>query len=353
MKCKDCGYNNKLLTHYCINCGKPTKYPFYLQAWFWVIVEIIMVGIDNVPLTLITFAIVIYMVVIDIKHNKVIKAYKKSYLNALDYDSQNISNAPFNRNIGTNNESHKPRCKESPNKKVTFDVEAFNSIPPSEIVLEKKTINNVEQFEKVHYTNVTVRTNYDKLGNFVVIDTETTGLNGKNDKIVELAAIRFEKWEAVEKFETLVNPRIKIPKAASSKNNIYDDMVQNSPSIEEVIKSFSDFIKGYSIVGQNLNFDLEFLHYAGAEYRGFKTKYYDTIDLAKKILTSPRSKVFNPELGYTVPVEEYDVENYKLSTLAEYYGIGDDSLAHRAAYDAFITGLVFKKIVDQKISRNE
>ena len=67
-----------------------------------------------------------------------------------------------------------------------------------------------------------------------------------------MAAIRFENWEAVEKFETLVNPKIKIPKAVSSKNNVYDDMVQNSPYIEEVIKSFSDFIKGYCIVGQNL-----------------------------------------------------------------------------------------------------
>ena len=46
---------------------------------------------------------------------------------------------------------------------------------------------------------------------------------------------------------------------------------------------------------------------------------------------------------------DYDVEDYKLTTLCDYYGIRDNTFAHRALPDALATGLLFKKLAQDKI----
>lgn len=341
MKCKLCGHKNRPLTHFCVECGSPLKSPIYLKIWLWAFI-LIAASVNNalflVFLSLIGLGFSIYW---RTKHTKVLKLRQA----AIEQSKQraNISFTPTSV-------SSTPQIQKSRQSTTYFDVHEFESIPSHKIEEKPLTGAEIEDFEKVHYTNVTVRTNYDKLGSFVAIDTETTGLRGSRDEIVEIAAVKFENWKPVEKFETLINPQVSIPKEASRVNHIYDDMVKDAPLVENVIMDFSEFVKGYNIVGQNLNFDLEFLHYAGATYQS-KIKYYDTIDLAKKVLTTPRSTVWDSELGYTVPVYEYDVENYKLSTLADYYGIGDDSRAHRATYDAYITGLVFQSVVKDKLEK--
>ena len=45
-----------------------------------------------------------------------------------------------------------------------------------------------------------------QLENFISIDVETTGLDIKQHKIIELAACRFENGLIVEKYSKLVNP---------------------------------------------------------------------------------------------------------------------------------------------------
>ena len=47
---------------------------------------------------------------------------------------------------------------------------------------------------------------------FICLDCETTGLDSKHDKIIELAAIKFSFDKVIDKFETLINPKIPIPK---------------------------------------------------------------------------------------------------------------------------------------------
>ena len=46
---------------------------------------------------------------------------------------------------------------------------------------------------------------------------------------------------------------------------------------------------------------------------------------------------------------DYDVEDYKLTTLCDYYEIRDNSFAHRALSDALATGLLFKNLAKDKI----
>ena len=46
---------------------------------------------------------------------------------------------------------------------------------------------------------------------------------------------------------------------------------------------------------------------------------------------------------------DYDVENYKLPTLCEYYEIRDNSSSHRAISDALATGILFHNLAQSKI----
>ena len=184
------------------------------------------------------------------------------------------------------------------------------------------------------------------------MDIETTGLSSTKDKIIEIAAIRFEDWVPVEKLHTLLNPEKHIPEEATAVNNISDDMVANSPRFSQIIESLDSFIGKASLVGHNLPFDLKFLYRYGYDFTTVKRHYYDTCEISKKTLKTPKKK-WDKDLGeYVINYNyDYDIENYKLTTLCDYYHIRDNLFAHRAMSDALATGILFQKLAQDKIER--
>lgn len=229
----------------------------------------------------------------------------------------------------------------------------IDAIPSFEVTVsdkkyEKQTVSQLE--ELIKYTNVTSKTSFDRIGSFVVIDTETTGLSSIKDSLVEVAAIRFEDWTPVEKFHTLINPGKHIPADASAINNITDEMVADAPTFSQVIDNLNSFVGNSNIVGHNLPFDLKFLYRHGYDFTTQKRKYYDTCEIAQKTLKKPKMKWDKENEEYVVNDNyDYDVENYKLTTLCDYYKIRDNSFAHRALSDALATGILFKRIAMDKI----
>lgn len=93
--------------------------------------------------------------------------------------------------------------------------------------------------------------------NFVVLDLETTGLQGpdKGGRIIEIGAVKVENFKIVDRFSTFVNPEVKISKKISDITNITNEMVNDSPTIWSVIHDLWDFINGYTIVAHNAKFD--------------------------------------------------------------------------------------------------
>ena len=232
---------------------------------------------------------------------------------------------------------------------------AIDQIPYIELKLtnnsyDKRSVSELD--ELVKYTNITAKTSLDRIGSFVVIDTETTGLSSTKDTIIEIAAIKFEDWVPVAKFHTLLNPGKHIPEDATAINNITDDMVADSPIFSQIIDCLSSFVGKSSIVGHNLPFDLKFLYRYGYNFTTDKRHYYDTCEIAKKTLKIPKMK-WDKEYGEYVVNDnyDYDVENYKLTTLCEYYQIRDNSFAHRAMSDALATGILFQKLAQDKVVR--
>lgn len=222
--------------------------------------------------------------------------------------------------------------KAVPQSYILFE-ELLSSIPRHEVLLNEHPAprGRIPAFDYVNISNVTRRTNLNKLCNFVVIDTETTGLNSRRDRIIEICAIRFRAWEPVEVFLTLVNPLKPIPEESLNIHGISDEMVEDAPVIDEVMEDFDSFIGEDDLLGHYIIFDLKFIHAAGSKYSAVNRKYYDTCTLAKYVKWN------------------YPPVNYKLVTLCDRFRIRDNAGAHRSFSDALATGLLFKKLVDEKV----
>jgi DNA polymerase-3 subunit epsilon len=149
----------------------------------------------------------------------------------------------------------------------------------------------------------------------VALDLETTGLSAERDRIVELAAVRWQNGKEIGHFQTLVNPGFPIPSRVIKVHGITDDMVKDAPVIGDVLPAFLQFCEADLVVAHNSPFDVRFLN---AECRRqrilfFSSPVADTCSLAKQRLTS--------------------CPNYKLETLKAALGLGKGQ-AHRALDDA-------------------
>lgn len=200
----------------------------------------------------------------------------------------------------------------------------------------------------ITYSTITKRTPRDKLGNFVVIDTETTGLRPTSCEIIDIAAIRFRNYKPVEKFSILLSSKKPIPNEITSINGITNQMVAGQPLFQQVAQSLVDFVGDDNLVGHNLPFDLSFIIRYGADVTQKKRKYYDTLTIARRTIKQLRKKWDREFEEYIIDYESDGIENYKLLTLCQWYGIQNPE-AHRAESDALATGFLFKALADDRL----
>lgn len=101
---------------------------------------------------------------------------------------------------------------------------------------------------------------------YVVIDTETTGSDGNNDRdgdaIIQIGAVRITggKITADDVFSRLVNPGRAISAGADRFHGITDDMVADAPAIETVLAEFLDYAGNAVLVGHNVTIDLALMN---------------------------------------------------------------------------------------------
>ena len=219
------------------------------------------------------------------------------------------------------------------------------SIPCFDIWISDVNRKRRRGYEEVKTSNITPKGTYDQ---FVVFDTETTGLAPSRDRIIEIGAVRFIDYVPVERFTVLVNPERPIPPDASAVNGITDDMVAYAPTISQVLPAFEEFIGSDTLVAHNLQFDLKFMFYSGSNLFDYKRKYIDTLEQAQRMLRRPR-RVYDPDTDSWGPdyYSDYDVEDHKLDTLCDYYNIRR-AQEHRADADALATGDLFLQLVAEK-----
>lgn len=94
---------------------------------------------------------------------------------------------------------------------------------------------------------------------YVAIDLETTGLSAKEDKIIEIGAIKVVDGKEQEIFETFINPGRSISEYITNVTGINDAMVENAPYIDTQIGDLVDFVGNLPLLGHNLIFDYSFI----------------------------------------------------------------------------------------------
>jgi DNA helicase-2/ATP-dependent DNA helicase PcrA len=161
---------------------------------------------------------------------------------------------------------------------------------------------------------------------YTAIDLETTGKDPATCHVVEIAAVRVRRGQAVAEFTSLVKPTIPIPPDATRTHGISDADVANAPSFAEAWPRFREFCGNDIVVAHNgYNYDFKVLHRLAGTLHGLGT--YDTIPLARELVPESRS----------------------LEHLAAKYGI-DVGQSHRALPDAHALAKVFVRLNEAKLA---
>ena len=153
---------------------------------------------------------------------------------------------------------------------------------------------------------------------YVVFDLETTGFSSKNDKIIEIGAVKIKNGEIIGNFSEFVNPKRPIPYKIIELTGINDDMVRNAETIEEILPKFLEFIGDSVVVAHNASFDCSFI-----------SKNCNDLGLT-----------FEPTIVDTVPLCRFlypELKSVKLNIVAKHLGVKLES-HHRAVDDAKATG---------------
>lgn len=95
------------------------------------------------------------------------------------------------------------------------------------------------------------------------IDSETTGLDPRKARIIELAAVRIDhgRIDESETFSCLINPGITVPEESRRIHGITTEDLADAPDFGEAGQSFSDFVGQRLIIGYAVGFDLAMLEH--------------------------------------------------------------------------------------------
>jgi len=165
---------------------------------------------------------------------------------------------------------------------------------------------------------------------FVIFDVETTGLSPQyGDRIIEIAGIKIQGGNILDRFSSLVDPLRPVSYGAYLVNGISAEMLEGAPTADKVIPQFMDFARDSCLVGHNIRFDLSFLksELARLDREDELThSYVDTVRMAKALY---------PEAG-----------RYSLLNLAQLFSVANEQ-SHRAMGDVILTVGVFGRLVER------
>lgn len=162
----------------------------------------------------------------------------------------------------------------------------------------------------------------------LVLDTETTSIDTREARLVQIGAIGLRKGHIDENdvFDTLVNPQMSVPDASSRIHGLTTADVENAPIFADLLPRFESFLADRLLIGYAIDFDMAVLkrEYALNRRHWIEPRTLDIIPLARAI-------------GSVMP-------DYSLDAIAAALNVKIDG-RHTALGDARATAEIFLKLV--------
>lgn len=170
------------------------------------------------------------------------------------------------------------------------------------------------------------------LTSYICIDLETTGLNPKRDKIIEIGAVKVVDGVEAGVFSSFVNPGRKLEDRIVALTGIQDKDLYDAPVINDVFCELMLFMEEYPLVGHSVLSDFSFLKKAAVDLKlQFERQAVDTLKIARKYLPN--------------------LESRSLESLCDHYQI--PHRPHRALEDAKATVLLYQKLLERYYQEEE
>lgn len=170
---------------------------------------------------------------------------------------------------------------------------------------------------------------------FVIFDTETTGLDAHKDRIRSIGAIRLHQGELLinSAFEVYIQQEA-FSKEAVLIHGLLKEGKEEKISEEQAIAAFVDFCDNAILVAHNAVFDVSIINTALKQLGCGKLKN-NVVDTAHLAIRAD---------GHSANGRLLDTSPYLLDALCDTYGIRK-SQRHTAAGDAFITAVLLMKLL--------
>ena len=168
------------------------------------------------------------------------------------------------------------------------------------------------------------------MGNYsvVVLDFETTGLSPNyGDRAIEIGAVLIENNRIVDRFQSLMNPGMRISRFIEEYTGITNQMVESAPPVAVVMARFAAFMAQHPLVAHNASFDSRFLD---AELQRINCRRSQ--EFACSLLVSRRVYPESP--------------SHSLETLVRFKNLTTTGVHHRALADAEMTGHLWISMVN-------
>lgn len=163
---------------------------------------------------------------------------------------------------------------------------------------------------------------------YVIFDTETTGLDWKDDVILSIGAISVinDEIKVGDFFEAFLKQDVFNPENAILTGILKEGKEEKIIEAEAIIR-FLDFIKDATLVGHNINFDVEMINQA----------------LKRLNLGKLKNTILDVDVMYQKFKNLPEDKHHNLDELCDIFKI-KKSDRHTASGDAYIIALLFLKL---------
>jgi DNA polymerase-3 subunit epsilon len=172
----------------------------------------------------------------------------------------------------------------------------------------------------------------DTSGEYVVFDTETTGLNPKKDEILSIGAVKIKDNKIItsQTFEVFIKNSCEISSKSIEIHRIRPIDLQNAKTTDIAIREFLNFIGSRPLVGYYLEFDVSMINKYIKPMLG--------VTLPNKMIEV--SEIYFDKTISLIPQGNIDL---RFDTILKKCGVPDMG-AHNAVNDAIMTAMVFLKL---------